>query len=227
MRAISRPLARRYELITNSPERAVPVLPVFLFDDFGIILFQPLVQLLPRIRLAYVGCTLAIARTRQFIHVLLIAPFSVRKSHDQMSTGTQEPEHICHGRICVFNMFKYAYAGDEIEHPHHARMRDIIIQDEVMPILHSRAPIGTAVVDRSDKGAAAAQQLRQRRFTGAHVEDAARVYLSNDSEQKGEFNRPLVEPPEYLLLELPSALQEWTEVEDSLCYAFQGSQGST
>jgi hypothetical protein len=115
-------------------------------------------------------------------------------------------------------MFEDTYAGDEVKRILKMRVGNVIIYNVIMPVQHSRGPVVVHIVRGCNQKPAVAHQVRQRRSTGAHIQNVSRIDFPEFSEDKAELNRPLVKPCKYLTLEFLSADPLGIAIEKVLDY---------
>jgi hypothetical protein len=81
-------------------------------------------------------------------------------------------------------MFEDTYAGDEVKRILKMRVGNVIIYNVIMPVQHSRGPVVVHIVRGCNQKPAVAHQVRQRRSTGAHIQNVSRIDFPEFSEDK-------------------------------------------
>lgn len=198
MPVAARNLTGRDHLIANGPVLAGPELPELLFDDRRPVARKPSVQFSPRVRLSDVGGALAVTGARQIVDVSNVARFPIGAGDEQMPARVQEREHAAHGRVMLLDVLQGADAGDKVEAIREASVPNVVVENVVMPVQHSLRPVVPNIVGRGHEESAVAHQVGQGRCSRSDVDDRFGIELGELPEDKPEFNRPLVEPPEFL-----------------------------
>jgi hypothetical protein len=106
----------------------------------------------------------------------------------------------------LVDMFKNTYARNDVKSALNSGRPNIIVQHKPVPIHHPPRPVVPYIVNSRYDVSACPQQMWQSGISCPNIEDICGLELRQLLKGKPIFNRPLVNPSEFLLYIFPLTL---------------------